>query len=100
LKENCFCGIIKALKIISNIVSPKEIDCEKMMPILLFAILLKGVGEQVNCYRRIGMDNAAVMMAQETGYIIIDVRRELPQGADTASARYVRQESDLQDRWR
>ena len=64
-----------------------------MMPILLFAILLKGAGEQVNCYRRIGMDNAAVMMAQETGYIIVDVRRELPQGADTASARYVRQES-------
>ena len=31
--------------------------------------------EQTNTYRQISMDEAVAMMAQETGYIILDVRR-------------------------
>jgi rhodanese-related sulfurtransferase len=31
--------------------------------------------KSTNTYRQITMDEAAVMMAQETGYIILDVRR-------------------------
>ena len=31
--------------------------------------------KQTNTYRQISMDEAVVMMAQETGYIILDVRR-------------------------
>lgn len=31
--------------------------------------------EQINTYRRISMDEAVAMMAQETNYIILDVRR-------------------------
>ena len=31
--------------------------------------------EQTNTYRQIGMDEAALMMAQESDYIILDVRR-------------------------
>ena len=33
------------------------------------------VNNQTNTYRQINMDEAVTMMAQETGYIILDVRR-------------------------
>ena len=34
-----------------------------------------GGGKQTNAYRQISMDEAVTMMEQETGYIILDVRR-------------------------
>ena len=52
---------------------------KKLMPILLSALLLTGCAgtgnNQTNTYRQISMDEAVTMMAQETGYIILDVRR-------------------------
>ena len=92
---------------------------KKLIPILLSTLLFTGCASsnnQANTYRSITMDDAVTMMAQETGYIILDVRRpdefaagHIPNainvpnetiGTDSAFARYVRQKSDLQDRRR
>ena len=52
---------------------------KKLIPILLSALMLTGCAatsnHQTNTYRSITMDEAVTMMAQETGYIILDVRR-------------------------
>lgn len=52
---------------------------KKLLPILLSALMLTGCAgtnnSQTNTYRQITMDEAVDMMAQETGYIILDVRR-------------------------
>ena len=51
---------------------------KKLIPILLSALLFTGCASsnnQTNTYRRISMNEAVTMMAQETGYIILDVRR-------------------------
>ena len=51
----------------------------KLLPILLSALMFTGCAgtsnSQANTYRQISMDEAVTMMAQETGYIILDVRR-------------------------
>ena len=52
---------------------------KKLIPILLSALMFTGcagVGNQANnTYRSITMDAAVTMMAEESGYIILDVRR-------------------------
>ena len=52
---------------------------KKLLPILLSALMFTGCAgtsnHQTNTYRSITMDEAVTMMAQETGYIILDVRR-------------------------
>lgn len=51
---------------------------KKLIPILLSALLLTGcasLNNQTNTYRQISMDEAVTMMDQESGYIILDVRR-------------------------
>ena len=52
---------------------------KKLIPILLSALMFTGCAgtsnNQTNIYRQISMDEAVAMMAQETGYIILDVRR-------------------------
>ena len=52
---------------------------KKLLPILLSALMFTGCAgtgnNQTNTYRQISMDEAVTMMAQETGYIILDVRR-------------------------
>ena len=52
---------------------------KKLIPILLSALMFTGCSgtsnSQTNTYRQIRMDEAVTMMAQETGYIILDVRR-------------------------
>ena len=52
---------------------------KKLIPILLSALMFTGCAgtsnHQTNTYRNITMDDAVTMMAQETGYIILDVRR-------------------------
>ena len=52
---------------------------KKQIPILLSALMFTGCAgtsnNQTNTYRQITMDEAVNMMAQETGYIILDVRR-------------------------
>ena len=52
---------------------------KKLIPILLSALMLTGctgAGNSTNnTYRQITMDEAVAMMAEETGYIILDVRR-------------------------
>ena len=52
---------------------------KKLIPILLSALMLTGctgAGNSTNnTYRQISMDEAIAMMAEETGYIILDVRR-------------------------
>ena len=52
---------------------------KKLLPILLSALIFTGCAgtsnNQTNTYRQISMDEAVTMMAQETGYIILDVRR-------------------------
>ena len=52
---------------------------KKLIPILLSALMFTGCARtsnnQTNTYRQITMDEAVTMMAQETGYIILDVRR-------------------------
>ena len=52
---------------------------KKLIPILLSALMITGCAgisnNQTNTYRSITMDEAVTMMAQETGYIILDVRR-------------------------
>ena len=60
---------------------------KKLIPILLSALLFTGCASsnnQPNIYRQISMDEAVTMMAQETGYIILDVRR-----ADEFSAGHI-----------
>ena len=51
---------------------------KKLIPILLSALMFTGCAatnnSQTNTYRQIAMDEAVDMMAQETGYIILDVR--------------------------
>ena len=51
----------------------------KLIPILLSALMFTGCAgtsnSQTNTYRQISMDEAVAMMAQESGYIILDVRR-------------------------
>ena len=49
---------------------------KKMISLVLSAFMLTGcAGNQKNTYRQISMDEAVSMMAQETDYIILDVRR-------------------------
>ena len=52
---------------------------KKQIPILSSALMLTGCAgtsnNQTNAYRQITMAEAVDMMAQETGYIILDVRR-------------------------
>jgi rhodanese-related sulfurtransferase len=52
---------------------------KKLIPLLLSALMLTACspsgGTNPNTYRQITVDEAATMMAQETGYIILDVRR-------------------------
>ena len=52
---------------------------KKLIPILLSALMLTGctgAGNSTNnTYRQISVDEAVAMMAEETGYIILDVRR-------------------------
>ena len=52
---------------------------KKLIPILLSALMFTGcVGtsnNQINTYRQISMDEAVNMMVEESGYIILDVRR-------------------------
>ena len=52
---------------------------KKLIPILLSALMFTGCAgtsnNQTNTYRQITMDEAVTMMAQKTGYIILDVRR-------------------------
>ena len=50
---------------------------KKLIPILLSALMLTGCAgavNQTNSYRQISMDEAVAMMAEEQGYIILDVR--------------------------
>ena len=51
----------------------------KLLPILLSALMFTGCtgtsNNQTTTYRQISMDEAVTMMAEETGYIILDVRR-------------------------
>ena len=52
---------------------------KKLIPILLSALMLTGCAgagnNQTNTYRSITMDEAVEMMAEESDYIILDVRR-------------------------
>ena len=52
---------------------------KKLIPILLSALMFTGCAgtsnNQTNTYRQITMDEAVNMMAEESGYIILDVRR-------------------------
>ena len=51
---------------------------KKIISMLLSAFMLTGcagAGKQTKTYRQISMDEAAIMMEQETDYIILDVRR-------------------------
>ena len=51
---------------------------KKLISILLSALLFTGcasTNNKTNIYRKITMDEAVTMMAQENGYIILDVRR-------------------------
>ena len=52
---------------------------KKLIPILLSALMFTGCAgssnHQTNTYRSITMEDAVAMIEQETGYIILDVRR-------------------------
>ena len=51
---------------------------KKLIPLLLSALLFTGCASsnnQTNTYRQISMDEAVAMMAEEIGYVILDVRR-------------------------
>ena len=54
-------------------------ETKEQAPILLSALMFTGCAgtsnNQPNTYRQISMDEAVTMMAEETGYIILDVRR-------------------------
>ena len=73
LKEYLFRGII----IVDSFIRRKIM--KKLIPILLSALMLTGctgAGNSTNnTYRQISIDEAVAMMAEETGYIILDVRR-------------------------
>ena len=60
----------------------------KLIPILLSALMFTGCAgtsdNQPNTYCQISMEEAVAMMAEETGYIILDVRR-----ADEFSAGHI-----------
>lgn len=49
---------------------------KKILPLLIIILLLVGcsAAPSENTYRQISMDDAATMMAEETGYILLDVR--------------------------
>lgn len=47
----------------------------KLISILLSALMFTGCSGAGSQYRQISMDEAVAMMAQESGYIILDVRR-------------------------
>ena len=51
----------------------------KLIPILLSALMFTGCAgtsnNQTNTYRQISVDEAVTMMTQESGYVILDVRR-------------------------
>ena len=50
---------------------------KKLIPVFLSVLMLTGcagAGNQPNSYRQISMDEAVAMMAEESGYIILDVR--------------------------
>ncbi len=75
LKEILFCD-----KIILNIRSlERNYNMKKFIPILLSTLMFAGcagAGSSTNnTYRQITMDRAVTMMSQESGYIILDVRR-------------------------
>lgn len=57
----------------------RRLKMKKLIPILLSALMFTGCAgpsnHQTNTYRSITKDEAVTMMAQETGYIILDVRR-------------------------
>ena len=57
----------------------RRVIMKKLIPILLAALMFTGCAgtsnNQTNTYRNITMDEAVNMMAQETSYIILDVRR-------------------------
>ena len=60
---------------------------KKLILILLSALMLTGctkTDDKINTYRQIGMDEALRMMEEESGYIILDVRR-----ADEYSAGHI-----------
>ena len=52
---------------------------KKLIPILLSALMFTGCAgqsnNQINTYRQITVDEAIALMAEETGYIILDIRR-------------------------
>ncbi len=52
---------------------------KKLIPLLLSALMFTGCAgtsnNQTKTYRQITVDEAVTMMTQETGYIILDVRR-------------------------
>ena len=50
---------------------------KKIIPIILSTLLLAGCAAetQENTYRQIGMEEAMAIMEQESGYVILDVRR-------------------------
>ena len=51
---------------------------KKLIWILLSVLLFSGCASgkpQINTYRQISMDEAVILMEQESGYIILDVRR-------------------------
>ena len=52
---------------------------KKLMPIILSALMLTSCAgtsnNKTNTYRQISMDEAVTMIAEKTGYIILDVRR-------------------------
>ena len=58
---------------------------KKLIPILLSTLMFTGCAgasnHQTNTYRQITMDEAVKMMAEKTGYIILDVRRPLRNAA-------------------
>lgn len=49
---------------------------KKLIPILLSVLMLTGCAQSgAASYRQVSMDEAVAMMAEEQGYIILDVRR-------------------------
>ena len=79
LKGMNFCGIITIEMILIESQNTRRYIMKKLISIILSALMLTGCAgtnnNQTNTYRSITMDEAVTMMAQETGYIILDVRR-------------------------